>query len=308
MADRQLAKPEWLRIKLETKEPFLGIKDILKRHKLHTVCEEAHCPNIPECWNGGTATFMVMGDTCTRACRFCAVKTAFPAPPLDPDEPQKLAQAVAEVGMFDYVVITSVDRDDLEDQGANHFAECIREVKKAHHGIIVEVLIPDFRGREDLIQTVADAKPDVIAHNIETVERLQRTARDPRADYHQSLHVLETVKKLDPSIYTKSSIMLGLGEQDEEVMQVMKDLRAIGVEIFTLGQYLRPSSWHLKVEEYVSPEKFAFFKQKGEEMGFAFVASGPFVRSSYRAGELFIRNIIQKDRISHGKNGVAADA
>lgn len=301
MADQQLAKPGWLRIRLETKEPFLGIKDVLRRHRLHTVCEEAHCPNIPECWNGGTATFMVMGDTCTRACKFCAVKTAFPALPLDPEEPQKLAQAVAEVGMFDYVVITSVDRDDLKDQGANHFAECIREVKKAHHGIIVEVLIPDFRGREDLIQIVADAKPDVIAHNIETVERLQRTARDPRANYRQSLHVLETVKKLDPSIYTKSSIMLGLGEQDEEVVQVMKDLRAIGVEIFTLGQYLRPSSRHLKVEEYVHPDRFSLFKKQGEGLGFAFVASGPFVRSSYRAGELFIKNIIQKERILHEK-------
>ena len=304
MAEQQLAKPGWLRIKLETGEPFLGIKGILARHKLHTVCEEAHCPNISECWNGGTATFMVMGDTCTRACKFCAVKTAFPAPPLDPLEPGKLAKAIAEVGMFDYVVITSVDRDDLKDQGAYHFARCIEEAKKAHPGIIVEVLIPDFRGREDLIRIIADAKPDVIAHNIETVERLQRNVRDPRANYSQSLQVLETVKRLNPSIYTKSSIMLGLGEQDDEVIQSMKDLRAIGAEICTIGQYLRPSSWHLKVEEYISPEKFAFFRQKGEELGFAFVASGPFVRSSYRAGELFIRNIIEKQR--HAPSGNSA--
>ncbi len=296
MADQQLSKPQWLKIKLETKESFQGIKDTLAKYNLHTVCEEAHCPNISECWNGGTATFMVMGDTCTRGCRFCAVKTAFPAPPLDPDEPRKLAQAIAEVGMFEYVVITSVDRDDLKDQGAGHFAKCIEEVKKTHPGIIVEVLIPDFRGRDDLIKIIVDARPDVIAHNIETTERLQRSVRDPRANYRQSLHVLDTVKKLNPSIYTKSSIMLGLGEGDDEVVQSMKDLRALGVDIFTIGQYLRPSDWHLKVEEYVHPDKFRQFKEQGEVLGFSFVASGPFVRSSYRAGELFIKNIIKKER------------
>ena len=298
MADQKMAKPQWLRIKLETHEPFLGIKDTLKKHRLHTVCEEAHCPNMSECWNGGTATFMVMGDTCTRACKFCAIKTAFPAPPLDPDEPVKLAKSIAEVGMFEYVVITSVDRDDLKDQGAGHFAKCIVEVKKVIPGIIVEVLIPDFRGQDDLIKMVVDAKPDVIAHNIETVPRLQKAVRDPRANYRQSLHVLETVKRLNPSIHTKTSIMLGLGEKDEEVIETMKDLRALGASIYTLGQYLRPSDWHIKIEEYVHPDKFAYFKQKGEEIGFSFVASGPFVRSSYRAGELFIKNII-KDKKPH---------
>src|SRR3989338_2858174 len=176
MTDQTLRKPQWLKIKLETKEPFHGIKGTLSIHKLHTVCQEAHCPNIAECWNGGTATFMVMGDTCTRSCKFCAVKTAFPAPPLDPDEPRKLAQSIAEIGMFEYVVITSVDRDDLKDQGAGHFAACIREIKQAIPGIIVEVLIPDFRGNDDLIKIIVDAKPDVIAHNIETVERLQKKA------------------------------------------------------------------------------------------------------------------------------------
>ena len=289
-------KPQWLKIPLHTTDEFLGIKQTLNKHKLHTVCEEAHCPNISECWNGGTATFMVMGDTCTRGCKFCAIKTAFPAPPLDPDEPKKLAAAIAEVGMFDYVVVTSVDRDDLKDQGASHFASCIREIKKAHPGIIVEVLIPDFRGKDELINIIVEAKPDVIAHNIETVCRLQKTVRDPRANYLQSLHVLDVVKKLNPSIYTKSSIMLGLGEQDDEVLQAMDDLRTIGVDIFTLGQYLRPSDWHLKVEEYVHPDKFSYFKEQGEHRGFAFVASGPFVRSSYRAGELFLKNIIIKER------------
>jgi lipoic acid synthetase len=291
-----VAKPEWLKIPLSTNTEFSGIHATLQKHKLHTVCQEAHCPNISECWNGGTATFMVMGDTCTRGCKFCAVKTAFPASPLDPDEPRKLAQAIAEIGMFDYVVVTSVDRDDLKDQGASHFAECIKEIKKAHPGIIVEVLIPDFRGNDDLIKILVDANPDVIAHNIETVERLQKKVRDPRANYRQSLHVLETVKKLNPRIYTKSSIMLGLGEETEEVEQAMKDLRSIDVDIFTLGQYLRPSDWHLAVEEYVHPSAFASFKDKGEQLGFKFVASGPFVRSSYRAGELFIKNIIAKER------------
>ncbi len=291
-----MAKPQWLKIPLHTNSEFLGIQSTLKKHTLHTVCQEAHCPNIAECWNGGTATFMVMGDTCTRACKFCAIKTAFPAPPLDPNEPKKLAQSIAEIGMFDYVVITSVDRDDLKDQGAGHFAACIRELKRAIPGIIVEVLIPDFRGDDGLIKMIVDAQPDVIAHNIETVERLQKKARDPRANYTQSLHVLETVKRLDASIHTKSSIMLGLGEEEHEVKQAMKDLRAIDVDILTLGQYLRPSNWHLAVEEYVHPDKFASFKVKGEEYGFKFVASGPFVRSSYRAGELFIKHIIQKGR------------
>ncbi len=303
-----MTKPDWLKIPLHTNTEFSDIQATLQKHKLHTVCQEAHCPNISECWNGGTATFMVMGDTCTRGCKFCAVKTAFPAPPLDPDEPKKLAAAIKEIGMFDYVVVTSVDRDDLKDQGVNHFAKCIREIKKAHSGIIVEVLIPDFRGKDDLIKIIVDAQPDVIAHNIETVERLQRTVRDPRANYRQSLHVLETVKKLNPHIYTKSSIMLGLGEQDGEVEQAMKDLRNIDVDIFTLGQYLRPSDWHLKVEEYVHPSVFASFKEQGEQLGFRFVASGPFVRSSYRAGELFIKNIIAKERNNRDSIPLSASA
>lgn len=290
----QLSKPSWLKIKLETTDSFLGIKETLQKHNLNTVCEEARCPNISECWNGGTATFMVMGDTCTRACKFCAVKTAFPAPPLDKNEPKKLAAAIKEIGLFDYVVLTSVDRDDLKDQGASHFAECIAEIKKAHPGIIVEVLTPDFRGEKPCVETIIKARPEVFAHNVETVRRLQRPIRDPRAGYDQSLSILRHAKSLNPQVFTKSSLMLGLGEKEEEVIQTMQDLRKIDVDIFTLGQYLRPSDWHTPIKEYVSPEQFEYYKRKGEELGFKFVASGPFVRSSYKAGELFVKNILRK--------------
>jgi lipoyl synthase len=287
-----LSKPDWLKIRPPT-EHFSAIKQLVWNSKVATVCQEAHCPNMSECWSGGTATFMVMGDTCTRACKFCAIKTAFPAPPLNPDEPKNLAKAIADM-KIDYAVVTSVDRDDLKDQGSGHFAECIREIREKAPHVLIEVLIPDFRGKDELIDKIIKAKPDVIAHNIETVKSLQKKVRDPRANYEQSFHVLDYVKKSDPSIYTKSSIMLGLGETDDEVIEAMQDLKKIGVSIVTFGQYLRPSNWHLPVIEYVHPDKFAFFKSKGEEMGFAFVASGPFVRSSYKAGELFIKNILAK--------------
>ncbi|MBI4452671.1 lipoyl synthase, partial [Candidatus Woesearchaeota archaeon] len=208
-------------------------------------------------------------------------------------EPKKLAQALAEIKLFDYVVLTSVNRDDLEDGGAAHFAECIKEVKKAYPEIIVEVLIPDFKGNIEALKKIVDAKPEVIVHNIETVERLQRYARDVRANYEQSLSVLENVKKLDSNIYTKSSIMLGLGEEDEEILQAMKDLRNIKCGILTIGQYLRPSDLHIAVTSYIPPEKFEYYKQKALELGFLYCASGPFVRSSYRAGEMFLRNVIK---------------
>ena len=292
--EQKLEKPRWLKIKLETTDNFSNIKTTLKKHSLHTVCEEAHCPNISECWNGGTATFMLMGDTCTRGCKFCAVKTGNPMKKLDADEPKKLAQALAEIKLFDYVVLTSVNRDDLDDGGASHFAECIKEIKKAYPEIIIEVLIPDFRGDIEALKKITDAKPEVIAHNIETVERLQKNVRDVRANYQQSLLVLDNIKKLNPKIYTKSSIMLGLGETDEEVLQSMKDLRDINVDILTIGQYLRPTEWHLAVMQYVPPQKFEYFKQKALELGFLFCASGPFVRSSYRAGELFVKNVVNK--------------
>ena len=290
MAVSNLGKPAWLKIAPPTTESFSGIKQIISEKKLHTVCQEAHCPNMSECWSGGTATFMVMGDTCTRGCRFCAVKTAAKGQPLDPNEPRNLAKAVGEMGL-DYVVITSVDRDELPDQGAGHFAKCIEELHKQAPDVLVEVLIPDFRGDANLIKTIIDAKPTVIAHNIETVKRLQRTVRDGRANYEQSLKVLRTVKEMNPRIYTKSSIIVGFGEKSEEIIETMKDLRQNKVDIVTLGQYLRPSDWHVQVSEYVTPETFKFYEQKGEEIGFMYVASGPFVRSSYKAGELFVKGV-----------------
>ncbi len=291
---QQLSKPQWLRIKLEVNDSFSNIKGTLKHHNLHTVCESAHCPNISECWNGGTATFMLMGDVCTRGCKFCAVKTGNPIKKLDNEEPKKLAKALADIKLFDYVVLTSVNRDDLEDGGASHFANCIKEIKKEYPEIIVEVLIPDFKGDVEALRKIVDAKPEVIAHNIETIERLQKKVRDIRATYKQSLSVLENVKGLNSKIYTKSSMMLGLGETDEDVVQAMKDLRKIKVDILTIGQYLRPTEWHLAVMQYVPPEKFEYFRQKALELGFLFCASGPFVRSSYRAGELFIKNVLKQ--------------
>ena len=292
--EQKLEKPQWLKIKLITTNNFSNIKDTIKNYNLHTVCESARCPNISECWNTGTATFMLMGDVCTRACKFCAVKTGNPMKKLDSEEPKKLAEALAKIRLFDYVVLTSVNRDDLEDGGASHFSECVKEIKKAYPKIIVEVLIPDFRGDVEALKKIVDAKPEVIAHNIETVERLQRKVRDVRANYRQSLNVLESVKKMNPSIYTKSSIMLGLGEEDEEAIQAMKDLRAINVNILTLGQYLRPSEWHIPIYNFVEPEKFEFFKNRALELGFLYCAAGPFVRSSYKAGEMFVRNVIKR--------------
>lgn len=291
-------KPEWLRIRPPT-ETFAELKQLVAHFGLHTVCQEAHCPNMSECWSGGTATFMVLGDTCTRGCKFCAVKTGNPKGAVNNAEPLMLARCVKEMnslssgGKIDYIVITSVDRDDLPDQGAAHFAGCVREVKGAVPGIMVEVLTPDFRGSRECVKTIVDASPDVFDHNIETVRRLQRKVRDPRAGYEQSLSVLAAVKELSPGIFTKSSIMLGLGETGEEVVEAMRDLRGVGVDILTLGQYLRPSSWHLAVAEYVAPERFNKLKLIGEGLGFKYVAAGPFVRSSYRAGELFVKNVLK---------------
>jgi lipoyl synthase len=289
---QKLIKPPWLKIRPPT-EKFQEVKQTLNKLNLVTVCQEAHCPNAAECWSGGTATFMVLGDTCTRGCRFCNIKTAREGQPIDKDEPKKLAQAIKEWNLT-YVVITSVDRDDLPDQGAEHFANCIKEIKKQHPNVIVEVLIPDFRGDINCLKTIIAAEPEVIAHNIETVRSLQRQVRDIRANYEQSLEVLKNVKTCSPNTFTKSSIMLGFGENDKEVIQAMKDLRGIYVDIVTFGQYLRPSKRHIALKEYVPPEKFNYFKQIAEQEGFLYCASGPFVRSSYKAGELFIKNIIQK--------------
>ncbi len=287
------AKPEWLRIRPPKGDAFVGVKATVKELGLHTVCESAHCPNLSECWSGGTATFMVLGNTCTRGCRFCAVNHGPKGEALDPGEPAKLAQAVKKWGLK-YVVITSVDRDDLPDQGAGHFAECIRELRAQVPEVLVEVLIPDFRGDRQAVETICAAKPHVIAHNLETTEDLQKFVRDPRANYQQSLSVLKMVKQADPGIYTKSALMLGLGESEEMVEKAFADLRAIGCDFLTLGQYMRPSARHLPVVEWVSPVKFKSLEQSALDAGFLYCAAGPFVRSSYKAGEFFIASVIKK--------------
>ncbi len=292
-------KPEWLKIRPPGGESYLQIKELLRERRLHTVCEEARCPNVAECWASGTATFMLGGDTCTRACRFCAVKTARKPPALDPEEPFLIAESIATLGLH-YVVLTSVDRDDLEDGGAGHFSATIREIKRLDPKIIVEALVPDFRGDVEAIQTLVDSKLDVYAHNIETVARLQYRVRDPRANYEQSLITLRIAKNYarlaGHPLYTKSAIMLGLGEREEELEQAFADLRVHEVDILTLGQYLRPSLQHLPVEKYVSPDEFKVLEKQAQANGFLYVASGPMVRSSYRAGEFFVQGMIQKRR------------
>jgi lipoic acid synthetase len=292
-------KPEWLKIRPPGGDSYLQIKGLLRERRLHTVCEEAHCPNVAECWSTGTATFMLGGDTCTRACRFCAIKTARIPPPLDPEEPFHIAESIATLGLH-YVVLTSVDRDDLKDGGAGHFAATIREIKRLDPKIIVEALVPDFRGDVEAVQMIVDSKLDVYAHNIETVKRLQYRVRDPRAGYLQSLATLRAAKNYSKSIghelFTKSAIMLGLGEEDTELTESFEDLRSYDVDVLTLGQYLRPSMQHLPVERYVSPEEFESLGERARSKGFLYVASGPMVRSSYRAGEFFIKGVIEKRR------------
>ncbi|GER51834.1 lipoyl synthase [Striga asiatica] len=392
--DPNVKKPGWLRQKAPQGEKYEEVKESLSRLKLNTVCEEAQCPNIGECWNGGsdgiaTATIMVLGDTCTRGCRFCAVKTSRnPAPP-DPMEPYNTAEAVVSWGV-DYIVVTSVDRDDLPDGGSGHFAETVKAMKRLKPDIMVECLTSDFRGDVEAVSTLVQSGLDVFAHNIETVKRLQRIVRDPRAgpipfdvthpkdetssqsdwmksqdispnlirkrklkdrkilhlkgtlastscrestpvmtqqvvrrvgstqekkrrgdgallffgsrEYEQSLSVLKHAKLSKEGMITKSSIMLGLGETDDELKETMADLRAIGVDILTLGQYLQPTPLHLTVKDYVSPEKFAFWKDYGESIGFRYVASGPLVRSSYRAGELFVKTMVKQERAKNTRD------
>ncbi len=292
-------KPDWLRVRPPGGENYTHLKGLLRTLDLHTVCEEAHCPNVWECWGGGTATIMLMGDRCTRGCRFCAVTSGNPHGVVDEDEPRKVAEALADLGLT-YVVLTSVDRDDLPDGGASHFARTIREIKARDPDILVEALIPDFQGDLDAVRTVLEAGPDVLDHNLETVRRLQAVARDPRANYEQSLSVLRGAKASRPSVFTKSSLMLGLGETRDEVLEAMRDLRANGVDFLTLGQYLRPSEWHLPVQEYVSPEAFDGLRAAGEALGFTYVAAGPLVRSSYRAGEFFLERALRERRGTAG--------
>ena len=282
----RLKKPEWIRIKLgagQEAERFNEIKDTLREHKLHTVCEEASCPNIHECFGKGTATFMIMGDICTRRCPFCDVGHGRPNP-LDPNEPQHLAESVAAMRLK-YVVITSVDRDDLRDGGAQHFADCIQAIRTSSPATRIEVLVPDFRGRLELALDILSATPpDVMNHNLETAPRLYKQAR-PGADYAHSLQLLKDYKARNPDVTTKSGIMVGLGETDEEVLEVLADLRAHDVDMLTVGQYLQPSNGHLPVLRYVTPDQFKAFEKKAYDMGFRHAAVGAMVRSSYHADQ-----------------------
>mmetsp|Transcript_1357 Transcript_1357/g.5242 ORF Transcript_1357/g.5242 Transcript_1357/m.5242 type:complete len:427 (-) Transcript_1357:246-1526(-) len=328
-------KPAWLKASPATGPEYERLRSTVRAAGLATVCEEARCPNIGECWSGGgdaseghhvaTATIMLGGDTCTRGCRFCAVKTSRAPAALDPEEPRRVAASIAAWGL-DYVVVTTVDRDDLPDQGAGHIADAVREMKRANGNLLVEVLSGDFQGRVDLVERVATSGLEVFAHNVETVERLTPRVRDRRAGYRQSLSVLEHAKSLSSANYddvalrlggddgdrlggpragprlTKTSVMLGLGEREDEVRQLLRDARAAGVDVVTFGQYLRPTKRHLAVAEYVTPDAFAAWQREAEAMGFAYVASGPLVRSSYRAGELFVKNMLRR-----GDDSAAAD-
>ncbi|MEQ1570943.1 MAG: lipoyl synthase [Myxococcota bacterium] len=288
-------KPPWLKVRMPGSPRYHELKGRARQLRLSTVCEEARCPNIGECWGGGTATFMVMGDTCTRGCRFCAVKTAKYPAALDPEEPRNVATAIAELGLV-YVVLTSVDRDDVADGGAGHFAACIRETRALAPNTRIEVLIPDFRGNVGDLLKVVEAGPDVIAQNLETVERLTHPVRDAKASYRTTLEVLRAVKTIDPTRLTKSSLMVGLGETEAEMRAAMVDLRAVGVDFLTVGQYLQPTPKHLEVVEFVPPEQFAAYERLGLELGFAYVASGPLVRSSYKAGEFFLHRFLEAHR------------
>jgi lipoic acid synthetase len=274
--------PEWLRIKLPTTNSFAQTRTLLSDLRLHTVCESAKCPNHWECWSKGTATFMIAGDHCTRACGFCAVKTAKPLA-LEADEPQRVAEATRRMKLR-HVVITAVARDDLQDGGADHFRQTIHTVREFNPGIVIEVLVPDFNERDSAIEVVLSARPEIFNHNLETVRRLTPTVRS-RATYDRSLNVLRKVKERAPEIFTKSGIMLGLGETEEELHTAMRDLRNVGCDILTLGQYLQPTLAHLPVEEFVTPERFDSYGELARSMGFLHVASGPMVRSSYHADE-----------------------
>jgi lipoic acid synthetase len=282
-------KPKWLRAKMPSGKGYSGTRQIVHEHRLSTVCEESMCPNIGECWNAGTATIMVMGSVCTRACRFCAVDTGNPKGWLDPAEPVNSARAVQLMGL-EYVVITSVDRDDLPDGGAGHYAECVREIKKLNPNTAVEALTPDFSGVMEHVEVVVDSGLEVFAQNVETVERLTHPVRDPRAGYAQTIAVLQHAKAHRPDVLTKTSLMLGLGERDSEIMKTMDDLRTANVDILTLGQYLRPTPNHLPVERYISPEEFEAYRSEGLERGFLEVVAGPMVRSSYRAEQVLQKN------------------
>jgi lipoyl synthase len=283
------AKPPWLKVRLPSGDAYQAVKATVKEHRLSTVCEEAMCPNLAECWNAGTATIMLMGSVCTRACRFCAVDTGNPRGRLDPDEPRLAAESVFLMGLT-YVVLTSVDRDDLPDGGAAHYASCVRAIKARNPATAVEALTPDFGGVHEHVRLVLDAGIEVYAQNLETVRRLTHPVRDPRAGYDQTLSVLAYAKRARPDVLTKTSLMLGLGETDDEIVEALHDLRAIGVDVVTFGQYLRPTAAHLPVERWVTPAEFDAVRRRGLAMGFLEVVSGPLVRSSYRAERALEKN------------------
>jgi len=293
-------KPAWLKVPIPSGPTVARITGLLRDRGLHTVCEEARCPNMGECWADGTATFMVLGDTCTRGCRFCAVKTHSQGVPVDAAEPAKVAEATVAMKLR-YVVLTMVDRDDLEDGGAAHVAQTIAAIKERDPEILVEALTGDFQGHRDQIARVLAGKPDVFAHNVETVLRLTARVRDQRCSYMQTMKVLAAAKEIDPDVVTKSSIMLGLGETDRELEQTMDDLREHHVDVVTFGQYLRPSIKHLPVKEHVSPGRFKALEQRALRKGFLYVASGPLVRSSYKAAEFYIEGMLRQRRETVGK-------
>ncbi|ORY10639.1 Lipoic acid synthetase-like protein [Clohesyomyces aquaticus] len=290
--------PEWLKTPIPSNQNFKKIKNDLRGLNLHTVCEEARCPNISDCWGGSsksaaTATIMLMGDTCTRGCRFCSVKTSKAPPPLDIHEPENTAEALKRWGLG-YVVLTAVDRDDLSDGGARHWTETIMKIKQKAPTMLVEALTGDFDGNLDMVRMVANSGLDVFAHNIETVEELTPFVRDRRAKFRQSLDVLRTVKEEKPELITKTSMMLGLGETDDQIWHALKELRKNNVDVITFGQYMRPTKRHMAVHSYVTPDAFELWRQRALDMGFLYCASGPLVRSSYKAGEAFIENVLKK--------------
>jgi lipoic acid synthetase len=289
LRSRAPRKPEWLKVRAPSGESYARIQALRRTLRLATVCEEARCPNLGECWGAGTATFMLLGDTCTRACRFCNVKTGRPGGRTDPDEPKHLAEAVSALDLS-YVVLTMVDRDDLPDGGAAHVRACVEAVARARPAIRIEVLMGDFQGREESLAAIAGSPASVLAHNVETVRSRTRRVRDPRSGYELSLAVLARLKSLAPGKLTKSSLMLGLGEREEEVRATLRELRASGVELLTLGQYLQPSPRHLPVLEFVPPQRFEAWREEALGMGFLHCSAGPLVRSSYKAGELFVES------------------
>ncbi|KAL4783031.1 hypothetical protein BJX76DRAFT_348899 [Aspergillus varians] len=301
--------PSWLKTPIPDSKNYQRLKKDLRGLNLHTVCEEARCPNISDCWGGGdkaaaTATIMLMGDTCTRGCRFCSVKTLRAPPPLDPHEPENTSEAISRWGLG-YVVLTAVDRDDLVDGGARHFAETVIKIKQKAPNILVECLTGDYAGDLDMVGIMARSGLDVYAHNVETVEALTPQVRDRRATFQQSIRVLDAAKKAKPSLITKTSIMLGFGETEDQLWDALRQLRAVNVDVVTFGQYMRPTKRHMAVHEYVTPDQFELWRQRALDLGFLYCASGPLVRSSYKAGEAFIENVLKKRQAGNPEQAVS---